>query len=69
MFLSTAEDSDRWLEYRQHVQTAAVARIFLARTTLMTLAAKCDECHGKRCQYCEETWTVIDQLEVPGWIP
>lgn len=57
-----------WDDFAVQLSAAATARIRLARTTLMRLVADCDECHGKRCQYCESTWKIIDQLEVPPWL-
>lgn len=68
MFMSTEADTERWLEYRQQVQTAAIARIRLARRKIEALATECATCHGKRCANCEDIWQIIDQLEVPAWM-
>lgn len=68
MFLSTEQDADNWREYHHLVQMAAIARVRLARDKLVTLAAECNECHGKRCIFCEDIWLVIDKLEVPTWM-
>lgn len=68
MFMSTTEYYERWNVYRQQVQTAAIARIRLARDQLVVIAGECAECHGKRCQHCEDVWKVIDKLFVPPWM-
>lgn len=60
--------ADDWNAYNVQLQAAALDRLKLGRATLVMMVAQCDECHGKRCQYCENTWRIIDQLEVPAWL-
>lgn len=62
------DTTETLLEFHSRVEAAMAARLKLSRNKLVTMAADCDECHGKRCSACEDVWLVIDQLTLPIYL-